>query len=143
MVRRSHVVDDARGRNEAALRALIYSCKGWQMAAKGASGPTAWIGPQNGHPGQLIPINGVSAIDTVQTPRPAGVLVPRNSEQWEMHKQVIEDLYLRQNKRLQDVMAIMAEEYQFRATSVPPETGLPSVMDGRLLNVSVQQESHV
>lgn len=70
--------------------------------------------------GQLIPIVNVAVVDTAGKPQSGGgALVPRTSEHWELHRKAIEDLYLRQNKRLQDVMDIMAEEYQFRATLVP------------------------
>lgn len=44
------------------------------------------------------------------------VLVPRTSKHWEQRKDAIHDLYLKQNKRLQDVIEIMEDEHSFKAT---------------------------
>jgi Clr5 domain len=35
---------------------------------------------------------------------------------WELHRREIQDLYLEKDKPLKDVMKLMAETYDFRAT---------------------------
>lgn len=115
MVHRGGLVEDALTGNEV-VRAVLYSCKGWMMARDDAPGSPG--DDRGGFDGQLIPLVNVAVVETSGNQQTGGALVPRTSEHWELHRKAIEDLYLRQNKRLQDVMDIMAEEYQFKATLV-------------------------
>lgn len=116
MICRGSSVDDALTGNEV-VQAVSYSCKEWVMARDDA--PRS---PVHGRAAELdrrlIPIVNVAVAETAGKPQFGGALVPRTSEHWELHRNAIEHLYLRQNKRLQDVMDIMAEQYQFRATLV-------------------------
>jgi hypothetical protein len=41
-----------------------------------------------------------------------------SDEDWDLHRAIIEDLYVRQNKSLKTVMAIMSKEHGLRGTYV-------------------------
>jgi hypothetical protein len=46
----------------------------------------------------------------------SALIVPRRAEDWEPWRSVIRDLYITQNVILKDVMAIMEEKHNLRAT---------------------------
>lgn len=49
-----------------------------------------------------------------EIPTPRAPRLP--PDQWTKHRQIIEDLYLHQNKTLDELVATMKQEYSFYAT---------------------------
>ena len=61
-------------------------------------------------------ISGASSSTGPGSPSSSKVIIPRRAEDWEPWKSVLHELYITQNFILKDVMAIMEDKYNLKAT---------------------------